>query len=939
MSIDVFRNLKFGQKLAIVVAVQIVPVLAVLWLLGHAFSSEIEGGERQAASLGQARPAMQLGIALAERNVALLAHGRDGSTSSPWLDETARHARESIAQIDAERQQAGFVPASSIDWSSLRLDLGHELESTGGSEATLAQERSALERTIAMSIDSVDRSSTTLDGRPGGANLVRAVSVSIPAVIVAASDVTDALGRWRAGGVRSPRLHDELAMAHFRLENEVQRLARVLSAAGHEDPAIAREHLGRLEQAQVAFGSVDAAVLALLAPLPAGAKDVDPDALNQFCEGLFGALERLRSLHEPLVGSLAKMIDEQVAAQQRTALAIFAIVLLGVGIALVIATLMTRSLNRKLGSAVAAFSAIAAGKYQSEIAPDGRDEIDSVLRALAAMQDKLRADLGAERAHAAENLRIRQALESSSAAVLLANDEGRIVFMNRAATRLFTELEIELQRQRPGFPGAAQLVGAPLETLLQLLPDQGASVGDLGRDVSGLIELAQRKMFVHGYPVLTEARGRLGFVVEMQDRSAEWRVEQEIAGVIAGAIDGNLSTRLTLNDKSGFPLGLSRQVNGLLDVNQKVLGEIQRVFASLSRGGLTDRVTSQHGGEYAKLRVDANATVDKLVEIVQQIQLASDLVSAGAAQMARGNQNLSERTTEQAASLEQTAASIEQLTSTVRHNADNAAQAHQVASSTRVLAEKGGNVVGRAVIAMRDINESSQRVADIIGVIDEIAFQTNLLALNAAVEAARAGEQGRGFAVVATEVRNLAQRSAESAKEIKKLIQDSVVKVDGGTRLVDESGRTLEDIVTSVKRVTDLIAEISGASREQAAGVEEINKAVTQMDHATSQNAALVDEATAATQTLSDQARALTELVAFFSVGRPGRVAVRARGSADVGGGAGSASAAMAQASGANAPASAPTLAPVALSPVAVQRARSQSAAVAAAVGDDWDNF
>jgi methyl-accepting chemotaxis protein len=245
-------------------------------------------------------------------------------------------------------------------------------------------------------------------------------------------------------------------------------------------------------------------------------------------------------------------------------------------------------------------------------------------------------------------------------------------------------------------------------------------------------------------------------------------------------------------------------------------------------------------------------------------------VLRGAEEISQGNANLSQRTEEQSSSLEETASSMEEMTSTVKQNADNAGQANQLATAARDQAEKGGAVVGSAVKAMGDINDSSKKISDIISVIDEIAFQTNLLALNAAVEAARAGEQGRGFAVVATEVRSLAGRSATAAKEIKELIQDSVRKVEDGSLLVTQSGQTLEQIVLSVKKVSDIVAEIAAASREQSSGIEQVNKAVMQMDEMTQQNAALVEQATAASQSMADQARDLTKMMDRFQVGEAG---------------------------------------------------------------------
>jgi methyl-accepting chemotaxis protein len=291
-----------------------------------------------------------------------------------------------------------------------------------------------------------------------------------------------------------------------------------------------------------------------------------------------------------------------------------------------------------------------------------------------------------------------------------------------------------------------------------------------------------------------------------------------------------------------------------------------KLAARIAAGDLTTEIRVRSKDETGQLLSSMKAMNDKLKEMVASINSAAALVGTGAQQISAGNLNLSQRTEEQASSLEETASSMEELTGTVRQNADNAKQANQLAVVAREKAESGGEVVHNAVRAMNTINVASKRIADIVGVIDEIAFQTNLLALNAAVEAARAGEQGRGFAVVAAEVRNLAQRSAASAKEIKGLIQDSVMKVDDGARLVDESGVVLAEIVTAVKKVSDIVAEIAAASLEQSTGIEHINKAITQMDDMTQQNAALVEEAAAASRSMEDQAQQLNELMAVFKL-------------------------------------------------------------------------
>jgi methyl-accepting chemotaxis protein len=296
------------------------------------------------------------------------------------------------------------------------------------------------------------------------------------------------------------------------------------------------------------------------------------------------------------------------------------------------------------------------------------------------------------------------------------------------------------------------------------------------------------------------------------------------------------------------------------------INEAVRVAGAIAKGDLTQNVEVKSQDEAGRMLGAMKEMNERLSDIVARATEAGSSVGTGAREIAAGNMNLSQRTEEQAASLEETASSMEELTSTVRQNADNARQANQLANAARESAEYGGEVVARAVDAIDEINNSSKRVADIVGVIDEIAFQTNLLALNAAVEAARAGEQGRGFAVVASEVRNLAQRSAASAKEIKSLIGESVKKVSDGAELVHQSGQMLSEIVARVKKVTDIVAEIAAASQEQAAGIEQVNRAVMQMDEVTQQNAALVEEAAAASCSMEEQAEILNELMGTFKI-------------------------------------------------------------------------
>lgn len=300
------------------------------------------------------------------------------------------------------------------------------------------------------------------------------------------------------------------------------------------------------------------------------------------------------------------------------------------------------------------------------------------------------------------------------------------------------------------------------------------------------------------------------------------------------------------------------------------LVRINDVAQQAAQGDLTQRIPVSSQDELGKMSDALNAMFDNVAQVVGQVRQAADQVTTASSEISQGNDDLSQRTSEQASSLEETSASMEQMTATVKQNADNAKQANQLAIAAREVAEKGGQVTTDAVHAMDEINKSSKKIADIINVIDEIAFQTNLLALNAAVEAARAGEQGRGFAVVASEVRNLAQRSASAAKEIKDLINESVQKVGDGSELVNQSGKTLDEIVNSVKRVTDIISEISAASQEQSSGIDQVSQAIMQMDQTTQQNAALVEQAASSAQSMQQQAGSLQREVEFFKTASAG---------------------------------------------------------------------
>ena len=455
------------------------------------------------------------------------------------------------------------------------------------------------------------------------------------------------------------------------------------------------------------------------------------------------------------------------------------------------------------------------GRFERIFEAEGDDELADLQRALQSLRTKVGFELADSRRLAVENTRIRQALDIAAANVMVADNSQHIIYVNDSLQRMMVDAQADIRRDLPAFD-AQTLVGSNIDQFHSNPERQQALLARLTGTHRARLTIGGRKLDLVINPVVDKHGNRLGTVVEWSDRTQELRMEQELQDMLSAVLSGDLTTRIDLTGKVGY-------------------------FEVMGRG--------------------INRFADNMSELIDKAQSLASEVHRSAEEISRGNADLSQRTEEQSSSLEETAASMEQMTTTVRQNADNAEEANQLARATREQAQSGGSIVTTAVSAMAGISEASTKMANIISVIDEIAFQTNLLALNAAVEAARAGEQGRGFAVVASEVRNLAGRSAAAAKQIKDLITDSVQRVEHGSDLVSQSGDTLELIVTSVKKVSDIVAGIAGASAEQSRGIEQVNQAVMQMDQITQQNAALVEQATAASRSMADQALELTQIM------------------------------------------------------------------------------
>jgi methyl-accepting chemotaxis protein len=529
--------------------------------------------------------------------------------------------------------------------------------------------------------------------------------------------------------------------------------------------------------------------------------------------------------HFGYLTTLSKNASASAAATEesaiRTAILVGLLTVGGVGaIGFVLFRQITRQLGGEPAEVVKVANKVVLGDFSSHIALRPGD-VTSMFSAVARMQQGLQARIETDRVASGENLRIRIALDRVSVGVMLADTDGKIIYTNDFGTNIFRLRAAEIRKQLPEFD-AERIIGACFDSFHRVPSHQRNLLAGLTSTHTSDIKMGGATLRVIANPVVDAAGVRLGTVVQWIDRTAEIAVEEDVQRTVTSALEGDLTVRIEEAGKEGF---------------------------------------------FRTLAIGMNQLVTNMSDAIRSMSVVAAEVGTGAQEISKGNIDLSARTEQQASSLEQTAASMEQMTAAVKNNADNAAQASQLALAARDQAERGGAVVQDAVSAMGEINASSKKISAIIGVIDEIAFQTNLLALNAAVEAARAGEQGRGFAVVASEVRNLASRSAAAAKEIKSLIQESVDKAEDGSRLVDASGAVLREIVTGVKKVTDVVAEIAASSKEQASGIDQVNRALMSMDAGTQQNAALVEQAAAASQSLSEQAGNLGQLMARYQIG------------------------------------------------------------------------
>lgn len=494
----------------------------------------------------------------------------------------------------------------------------------------------------------------------------------------------------------------------------------------------------------------------------------------------------------------------------------------------------------------------------------GDDEVGETFKALHALINRLEDDANQSKAEALASGRIRKALDVCNANVMVSDADYNILYVNNSLRKMFDNAQDALAEELGRFD-PSNLIGQNIDIFHKNPEKQRTMLGRLTEQFRTRIAVSDRTLTLIVTPVIEDGE-KAGFVVEWNDITQELAVENQIQSLVSAAATGDLTKRIELVENEGFFGRLTSDLNALMNVTEASLKDLESLLGSMAAGHLNVRLDGQYEGVFAQLCDNANTTVERIKSVVQEINVSAQTVAVGAREVSAANNSLQERTVSQASSLEETASSMEQITQTIRSSSDSAVHVRNEVMKAESKAREGEQSVADVVSAMKLIHESSDKISNIIVVIDEIAFQTNLLALNAAVEAARAGEQGKSFAVVAGEVRSLALRTANAAGEIKGLISDSVNRVKLGVEKANLSGTCIAELLEAMQVVRDDIDSVAKAAQEQSVGILQVNKMISDLDESTQQNAALVEELSATAESMADQAESVKDSVAFFKM-------------------------------------------------------------------------
>lgn len=856
------EKLRFGQKFLLVGVIFLVPIMALLWASYQRLSVDIAFTEKERTGLQAILPArLFLQTVQAQRGRAqlVLAGKENAGVAFAEAQKKADAAYEIFVAADAEHSLAlQSAPAMNVIKAKW-------LEARGKATSVSWEESFVLHSAAAESLlnyigTAADNSNLTLDPDVDSFYMQDALNQRLP-------KIAELAGKLRAKSAliaaqKRISAEDRLQVGiYLNYLNELVIGAMVgFDKAAKVNPLVNSEVVpasAKLAERAKGFKlKIESSLL--------NAKEIEVDPTQLFAQGTevvdaaYGAFD----VAQPLLDQFLLLRADRLRNELMRSLIVS---VLAVMAALYFFLSFQSSVVSEIGKIRQGAERIAGGDFDFSFTSTAKDEISEIAHALEKVRADLKQQIETERRLANEVTRIKIALDNVSTGVMIADAERKVIYANHSVVRILKGAESAIRQLLPNFD-AENMLGVNIDTFHKNPQHQADLLANLSKTHVANLMVGGRSLRVTASPVINAEGVRLGAVAEWLDRSAEVQVEQEVARVVNAAQQGDFEQRLSTHDKEGFFLQLAEGLNKLSEVTSSGLQDVANVLRYVAEGDLTHQIDAEYEGVFGQLKDDTNATVRQLVEVLGKIKEATQAIDIAAQEIAAGNQDLSARTEEQASSLEETSSSMEQLNATVRQNAENAHQARELAQSSNEGVVRGSTVVKQVVATMDEIQDSSHKIADIIGIIDSIAFQTNILALNAAVEAARAGEQGRGFAVVAKEVRNLAHRSADAAKEIKVLIKESVRKVESGAELVNEAGKTMDEVVRSFQQVAALVTEIASASREQASGIDQVTLAVGQMDDATQQNAALVEEAAAAAESLEEQARNLVQTVAMFKL-------------------------------------------------------------------------